>query len=94
MKPREHYVSSTICSDEKYFFNSAIGRQGKDGIASESVRVQIKQLIEAENPRKPLSDQKIVDQLKGSGIDIARRTVAKYREMMFIPPSSKRKQVF
>lgn len=78
----------------KYFFNSSIGRFGKDSIASESVRDHIKRLIDEENPRRPHSDQKIVDLLKVKEIDIARRTVAKYREMMKIPSSSKRKQVF
>ncbi len=78
----------------KYFFNSSINRIGQEGIASESVRDHIKRLIEHEDPRKPLSDQKLVTLLKTKDIDIARRTVAKYREMLRIPPSSKRKQVF
>ena len=76
------------------FFNSSINRIGKESIASESVRDHIKRLIDEEDPRKPYSDQKIVDLLKERDIDIARRTVAKYREMMRIPSSSKRKQVF
>lgn len=78
----------------KYFFNSSINRIGMDSIASESVRDQIKRLIEEEDPRKPYSDQKIADLLKVRDIDIARRTVAKYREMLRLPSSSKRKQVF
>ena len=78
----------------KYFFNSAINRVDGDSIASESVRNRIKELVQNENPRKPLSDQKLVTILKGYDINIARRTVAKYREMLKIPSSSKRKQVF
>jgi RNA polymerase sigma-54 factor len=77
----------------KYFFNSSISRTDGDSIASESVREHIKRLISAEDPRSPVSDQQLVEMLKGQGIDIARRTVAKYREMLRIPSSSKRKQV-
>ena len=78
----------------KYFFNSSINRTGGDTIASESVRNRIQELISQENPKKPLSDQAIVKMLQTYDIKIARRTVAKYREMLKIPPSSKRKQVF
>ena len=78
----------------KYFFNSAINRVDGDTIASESVRNHIKELVANENPRKPLSDQKLVTILKEYDINIARRTVAKYREMLKIPSSSRRKQVF
>ena len=77
----------------KYFFNSSIARIGGDSIASESVRNHIETLIGSESPRSPLSDQRVVELLKQQGIDIARRTVAKYREMLKIPSSSKRKQV-
>lgn len=78
----------------KYFFNSSINRMGGDSIASESVRDYIKQLIDNEDARNPISDQQIVELLQKRDIDIARRTVAKYREMLKIPSSSKRKQVF
>jgi len=78
----------------KYFFNSSINRSGGDTIASESVRNRIGELISNENPKKPLSDQALVKMLQEFDIKIARRTVAKYREMLKIPPSSKRKQVF
>jgi RNA polymerase sigma-54 factor len=78
----------------KYFFNSAINRVDGDTIASESVRNRIQELVSHENPHKPLSDQKLVTILKNYDINIARRTVAKYREMLNIPSSSKRKQVF
>jgi RNA polymerase sigma-54 factor len=79
----------------KYFFGSSIKRTSEgESIASKSVKEEIRQLISSEPPRKPYSDCEIVDLLKGKGIDIARRTVAKYREMMGILPSSKRKKYF
>jgi RNA polymerase sigma-54 factor len=77
----------------KYFFKSSIhGDQGD--LASEAVKSKIKQLVAAEPPKKPLSDQKLVNLLKQDGVTIARRTVAKYREAMNILPSSKRKRLF
>jgi RNA polymerase sigma-54 factor len=76
----------------KYFFNSSINRIHGEAIASASVQEKIKQIIESENSRKPYSDDKIATILKESNINIARRTVAKYREMMRILSSSKRKQ--
>ncbi len=76
----------------KYFFNSSISRIHGEAIASASVQEKIRQIIESEDPRKPYSDSKISDLLKEANIDIARRTVAKYREMMKVLPSSKRKQ--
>jgi RNA polymerase sigma-54 factor len=79
----------------KYFFNSGIGRVTGDDISSESVREHIKQLVDAEDRKNPLSDQHIVELLfKLRKIKIARRTVAKYREMMKIAPSSQRKLMF
>ena len=76
----------------KYFFNSSIKRVFGEDIASASVQAKIKKLIEGENPKKPYSDSKMADLLKTDNVDIARRTVAKYREMMGILSSSKRKQ--
>ena len=78
----------------KYFFNSSIARTGGDDIASEAVKNHIKQLVGTENPKNPYSDQKIVELLKAQGIEIARRTVAKYREVLGVLPSSKRKKYF
>ena len=79
----------------KYFFNSAISRgEGEGDLASESVKQKIKELIASENPKKPLSDQAITTALKENNINIARRTVAKYREALSILPSSKRKKYF
>jgi RNA polymerase sigma-54 factor len=78
----------------KYFFNSGINRTDGDSIASESVKEKIRKIISEEDKKKPYKDSEIVNILKGSGISIARRTVAKYREMMGIIPSSKRKKYF
>lgn len=78
----------------KYFFNSGIQMSDGDSLASESVKVKIKALVSQEDPKKPLSDQKIVELLKKDGLDIARRTVAKYRDVLRILPSSKRKKMF
>jgi RNA polymerase sigma-54 factor len=78
----------------KYFFNSAIGCSDGTDTASESVKMRIKQIIAEEDSQKPLSDQKIADQLADEGIEIARRTVAKYREMLGILKSSQRKRLF
>jgi RNA polymerase sigma-54 factor len=78
----------------KYFFNSSISKTSGDAIASKSVQEEIRKIIGGEDARKPLSDSEIVDILCGQGISIARRTVAKYREMMGILPSSKRKKFF
>lgn len=79
----------------KYFFNSSISSSdGGDSLASSAVKEKIKQLIAKEDVKKPFSDQQIVEILQKDNIDIARRTVAKYREMLNILPSSKRKRAF
>jgi RNA polymerase sigma-54 factor len=77
----------------KYFFTSAIASADDgDSFSSEAVRHRIKAMIDAETPKKVLSDDKIVEKLKDDGIDIARRTVAKYREAMRIPSSVQRRR--
>jgi RNA polymerase sigma-54 factor len=77
----------------KYFFTSAINSsEGGEAHASEAVRHRIKDLIDAENCAQVLSDDKIVDILRETGIDIARRTVAKYREALGIPSSVQRRR--
>jgi RNA polymerase sigma-54 factor len=79
----------------KFFFNNPISSTGGEAdVASESVRVRIKELLAGEDAMHPLSDQEIADLLKKHNIDIARRTVAKYREMMHVLPSGKRKKMF
>ena len=77
----------------KYFFTSSIASAaGGDAHSAESVRHRIKELIEAETVAEVLSDDRLVEILRGQGIDIARRTVAKYREALRIPSSVKRKR--
>lgn len=76
----------------KYFFNSSISRTNGDSMASASVKDKIKLIIENEDPQNPYSDKKLTELLENANINIARRTVAKYREMLHILPSSKRKQ--
>ncbi|MCG8590597.1 MAG: RNA polymerase factor sigma-54 [Proteobacteria bacterium] len=77
----------------KYFFNSSIGRFDGEAVASESVKQKIRKIIANEDPRRPLSDQRIAEMLKSANIDIARRTVTKYRESMNLLSSTKRRQV-
>lgn len=76
----------------KYFFASSISEVDGDGISSTSVKTQIQKLINDENSQKPLSDQKIAEMLSNEGINISRRTVAKYRDEMRIPSSSMRRR--
>ncbi len=77
----------------KYFFNSSIRRSQGGSIASASVQDKIRQIIAGEDQKKPYSDDKIAQILKEDHINIARRTVAKYREMLKVLPSNKRKQI-
>lgn len=78
----------------KYFFNSGISVTGGDFIASESVKNKIREIVENEDPRKPYSDQRLAELLAKENIEIARRTVTKYREMLRIGSSSERKRLF
>lgn len=75
----------------KFFFKRGFS-QGADDVSSEAIKQKIQSFVDAEDKRKPLSDQKIVELLKEQGVDVARRTIAKYREALNILPSSKRKQ--
>ena len=78
----------------KFFFTTAIAAtNGGDSISSAVVQSEIKTLIDKENPARPLSDERIVTLLKHNGVNLARRTVAKYRDVMNIPSSSKRKRM-
>ena len=77
----------------KYFFSSHVGTDSGGECSATAIRAMIKKLIKEETPKKPLSDNKISLLLKDRGIAIARRTVAKYRESMAIPPSSERKRL-
>ena len=79
----------------KFFFTSSLQSSGGGGdVSSERVRQRVRELISAEDPKKPLSDQYLATMLGREDVDIARRTVAKYREMMGILASSKRKNLY
>ncbi len=77
----------------KYFFSSHVGTSDGGEASSVAIRARIKNLITEENPLKPLSDSKIAQLLSDDGVQVARRTVAKYRELMAIPSSSDRKRL-
>ncbi|AJZ91360.1 RNA polymerase factor sigma-54 [Cedecea neteri] len=77
----------------KYFFSSHVNTEGGGEASSTAIRALVKKLIAAENPAKPLSDSKLTSMLSDQGIMVARRTVAKYRESLSIPPSNQRKQL-
>ena len=77
----------------KYFFSSHVSTKGGGECSSTAIRAIIKKLIAAENSRKPLSDSKITQLLEEKGINVARRTIAKYRESLSIPPSNERKRL-
>lgn len=78
----------------KHFFSQKVGIQNENGeeVSTDNVKVRLQTLVADEDKRKPLSDQKLVDLLKEEGLDISRRTVAKYRDALKIPSSSKRKR--
>ncbi|MCO6553428.1 MAG: RNA polymerase factor sigma-54 [Gilliamella sp.] len=77
----------------KFFFSSHVNNDSGGEVSSTAIQALIKKYISAENSKKPLSDSKLVSMLEEQGIIIARRTVAKYREALSIPPSSQRKQL-
>jgi len=77
----------------KYFFSSHVSTAGGGECSATAIRALIKKLVAAELPKKPLSDNKIAGLLADQGINVARRTVAKYRESMAIPPSNERKRL-
>jgi RNA polymerase sigma-54 factor len=86
------YMSTPFGTYElKYFFGSGLNTEGGSNASSTAVRALIKQFVAAENPKKPLSDNKIAAMLKEQGIDCARRTVAKYRDALKIAPTNLRK---
>ncbi len=78
----------------KYFFGAGVNRDDGTGMASRSIMEKMKGICGMEDMRKPLSDQKIADMLRESGINVARRTVTKYREAMGILPAGRRKRLF
>jgi RNA polymerase sigma-54 factor len=78
----------------KFFFHSGIDREYGENISSLTVKRKIEQLVQAEDPKRPLSDSELMRILNREGIQIARRTVAKYRDELNIPSSTDRKQIF
>jgi RNA polymerase sigma-54 factor len=78
----------------KFFFHSGIDREYGDNISSLTVKRKIEQMIQSEDPKRPLSDSELMRILNREGIQIARRTVAKYRDELSIPSSTDRKQIF
>jgi RNA polymerase sigma-54 factor len=78
----------------KFFFHSGIDREYGENISSLTVKRKIQQLVAAEDPKRPLSDSELMRVLNREGIQIARRTVAKYRDELNIPSSTDRKQIF
>ncbi|TNH42658.1 RNA polymerase factor sigma-54 [Photorhabdus luminescens] len=77
----------------KYFFSSHVNTESGGEASSTAIRALVKKLVAAENPAKPLSDSKLTSMIADQGIMIARRTVAKYRESLSIPPSNQRKRL-
>jgi RNA polymerase sigma-54 factor len=76
----------------KYFFSSGVSTEDGGSASATAIQAMLRKLIDAENPRKPLSDQAIAEELQAKGIQVARRTVAKYREGLRIPTSSERQR--
>ena len=76
----------------KYFFTSGVAAGDGDGASAEAIKLRIRSMVSAENPSKPLSDQALVEQLNSEGYDLARRTVAKYREAAGIGSSAQRRR--
>lgn len=90
---RKYMLTPRGVFELKYFFSVSIGSsEGGDNHSAEAVRHRIRMMIAQEAPESVLSDDDIVDQLKKNGIDLARRTVAKYREAMNIPSSVQRRR--
>jgi RNA polymerase sigma-54 factor len=77
----------------RYFFSSHVSGTGGEEISSIAIRARIRKLIGEEDPEKPLSDSALAKMLVSEGIDVARRTVAKYRESMGFPSSNERRRV-
>ena len=78
----------------KYFFHSGISSSYGEAVSSVTIKQRIRKIIEQEDPRKPLSDSKIVSILQREGLELARRTIAKYREELKIPTSNQRKVLY
>ena len=90
---RKYMLTPRGIYELKYFFSSHVGTESGGECSSTAIRAMIKKLVQQEESRKPLSDNKIAQLLSEQGIKVARRTVAKYRESMHIPPSNERKRL-
>lgn len=90
---RKYMLTPRGVFELKYFFSSHVSTAGGGEASSTAIRALIKNMIAEENPAKPLSDSKIASVLDDEGIHVARRTVAKYREAMAIPPSNERRRL-
>ena len=91
--PRKYMHTPRGTFELKYFFSSRVSGEGGDEVASTAIKAAIRKLVAEENVRKPLSDAKLCTLLKEEGITVARRTIAKYREQLSIPPSNERKRL-
>tara|TARA_B100002003_G_scaffold252031_1_gene300593 strand:- start:12963 stop:14537 length:1575 start_codon:yes stop_codon:yes gene_type:complete len=90
---QKYMVTPSGIYELKYFFSSHVGTLGGGEVSSTAIRALIKRLVSQENTRKPLSDSKIASLLGNQDIKVARRTIAKYRESLMIPPSNERKRL-
>ena len=86
-------LTNGIIFELKFFFSSHVGTESGGECSSTAIRALIKKFVAAEIPAKPLSDSKMADLLATQGINVARRTIAKYRESLSIPPSNQRKSL-
>jgi RNA polymerase sigma-54 factor len=77
----------------RHFFSDKLTTQAGEEVSNKEVKKTIKEIIESEDPNKPLSDDKIAEMLNGKGLNIARRTIAKYREAMMIPVARLRRKI-
>jgi RNA polymerase sigma-54 factor len=76
----------------KYFFSSGVSTEDGGSASATAIQAMLRKLVDGEDPRKPLSDQALAEELHNKGIQVARRTVAKYREILRIPSSSERQR--
>jgi len=90
---QKYMVTPSGMYELKYFFSSHVGTHGGGEVSSTAIRALIKKLVAQESPQKPLSDSKIASLLGNQDIKVARRTIAKYRESLMIPPSNERKRL-
>ncbi|CUH81330.1 hypothetical protein [Tropicibacter naphthalenivorans] len=90
----KHLMTNRGLFELRYFFSNGLATDGPAEVSTESIRVRIRQMIAGESPAKVLSDDAIMAALQGEGVEIARRTVAKYPEMLGLPSSSVRRRQY